>query len=291
MLADSVGRTHPDPEAHLFASLLTATFSTAYIEALRRQRKGRTSREVQVTFISLIDRGFEGRRRHESNSICYCLRLRVQLRTPGKVSLGQPSTRVPYSNSGDFVIYSCTRNLYFGGRLLLVAACANAAAFCQTQEHTGRPEFEVASIRLHANAGDRAYVQAFQGRLVMTNFSLNQLILFAYDVPNNQVSGEQAWMESNRYDIQAKAEGSSSVKQVEGPMLQALLEERFNLKVHRETAERPVYELTAEKGGVKMQLSKKAVALPILWIHSRRSLCQARRTPFFATFRDLEPTG
>ncbi len=57
----------------------------------------------------------------------------------------------------------------------------------------------------------------------MTNFSLNQLILFAYDVPNNQVSGEQAWMESNRYDIQAKAEGSSSVKQVEGPMLQALL--------------------------------------------------------------------
>jgi uncharacterized protein (TIGR03435 family) len=159
-------------------------------------------------------------------------------------------------------MYSCTRNLSFGGRLLIAAAATNAAAFCQTPEPAARPEFEVASIRLHANAGDKAYVQAFQGRLVMTNFSLKQLIVFAYDVPNNQVSGGQAWMDSNRYDIQAKAEGNSSVKQVEGPMLQALLEERFNLKAHRETAERPVYELTAEKGGVKMQLSKEGSCTP-----------------------------
>jgi uncharacterized protein (TIGR03435 family) len=37
----------------------------------------------------------------------------------------------------------------------------------------------------------------------MENFSLKQLILFAYDVPNNQVSGVQAWMDSNHFDIQA----------------------------------------------------------------------------------------
>ncbi len=60
MLADSVGRTHPDPEAHLFASLLMATWSTAYAEGLRRQRKGRPSGEVRLAFINLIDRGFEG---------------------------------------------------------------------------------------------------------------------------------------------------------------------------------------------------------------------------------------
>ncbi|MGA2251826.1 MAG: TIGR03435 family protein [Terracidiphilus sp.] len=159
-------------------------------------------------------------------------------------------------------MYSCTRNLHFGGRLLLAAAAANAAAFCQTPYPAARPEFEVASIRLHANAGDKSYVQAFQGKLVMTDFSLKQLVLFAYGVPNNQVSGVQAWMDSNHYDIQAKADGNSSVKQVEGPMLQALLEERFNLKVHRETGERPVYELTAEKGGVKMQLSKEGSCTP-----------------------------
>jgi AcrR family transcriptional regulator len=60
ILADSVGRTHPDPEAHLFAALLMATWSTAYAEAFRRQRKGKTSNEVQLTFLDLVDRGFEG---------------------------------------------------------------------------------------------------------------------------------------------------------------------------------------------------------------------------------------
>ena len=60
MLAHAVGRTHPDPEAHLFASLLMATWSAAYAEALRLQRKGRSSREVRFVFLNLIDRGFEG---------------------------------------------------------------------------------------------------------------------------------------------------------------------------------------------------------------------------------------
>jgi AcrR family transcriptional regulator len=60
MLADSVGRTHPDPVAHLFASLFMAAWSSAYAEGLRQQRKGRTGREVQLAFLNLMDRGFEG---------------------------------------------------------------------------------------------------------------------------------------------------------------------------------------------------------------------------------------
>jgi uncharacterized protein (TIGR03435 family) len=120
----------------------------------------------------------------------------------------------------------CARSLYFGSGLILVAAIGNAAAFCQTQQPVTRPEFEVASIRPHANGDNRAYVQASEGRLAMANFSLKQLILFAYNVPNNQVSGVQAWMDSNHFDIQATTESAPTVKQLEGPMLQALLEER-----------------------------------------------------------------
>jgi uncharacterized protein (TIGR03435 family) len=145
---------------------------------------------------------------------------------------------------------------------MLVAATANAVAFCQTRQPVPRPEFEVASIRPHASANNGAYVQALQGRLVMTNFSLKQLILFAYDVPNNQVLGVQPWMDSNHYDVQATTESSATVKQVEGPMLQTLLEERVHLKVRRETMERPVYELTVDKGGVKMHLSKEGSCTP-----------------------------
>jgi uncharacterized protein (TIGR03435 family) len=149
------------------------------------------------------------------------------------------------------------RSLSVGSGLMLAAAVGNTAAFCQTQQPGTHPAFEVASIRPHANGDNRAYVQASEGRLAMANFSLKQLILFAYGVSNNQVSGVQGWMDSNHFDIQATTESAPTVKELEGPMLQALLEERFQLKVHREMVERPVYELTVEKGGVKMQLSKE----------------------------------
>ncbi len=91
----------------------------------------------------------------------------------------------------------------------------------------------------------------------MQNFSLKQLILFAYDLPSNQLSGVHGWMDSDHFDIQATTDSNETVKQVEGIMLQALLEDRFHLEVHRETVERPVYDLTVEKEGAKMQPSKE----------------------------------
>ncbi|KAA6464621.1 TIGR03435 family protein [Acidobacteria bacterium AB60] len=159
-------------------------------------------------------------------------------------------------------MYQSAQWLNFGRVLAVITATACTAAFCQTRQQPAQLEFEVASIRLHASADNKAYVQALQGRLVMQNFSLKQLILFAYDVPNNQVLGVQDWMDSNHFDVQATTAGNPTVKQVEGPMLQALLEERFHLKVHRESMERPVYEITVEKGGPKMQLSKEGSCTP-----------------------------
>ena len=159
-------------------------------------------------------------------------------------------------------MHGCARNLCFGMGLMLVAVGGNTAAFGQTQQPVARPGFEVASIRPHESSDNKAFVQALQGRLVMQNFSLKQLILFAYDVPNNQVSGVQSWMDSIRYDIQATTESNATVKQVEGPMLQVLLEGRFHLKVNRETMDRPVYALTVDKGGLKMQPSQGGSCTP-----------------------------
>lgn len=67
------------------------------------------------------------------------------------------------------------------------------------------------------------------------------------------VEGGPAWIRSERYTIDAKAEGTPSMEMMRGPMLQALLEDRFQLKVHRETREIPVYELTIAKGGPKLR--------------------------------------
>jgi len=63
--------------------------------------------------------------------------------------------------------------------------------------------------------------------------------------------------------LNAKAEGNPSQEMMRGPMLQALLEERFKLKVHWETREVPVYALTLSKGGPKLQSFKDGSCTPI----------------------------
>ena len=67
------------------------------------------------------------------------------------------------------------------------------------------------------------------------------------------VVGAPDWVYNSFYQIDAKAPGNTPPGVMQGPMLQALLEERFHLKVHRESIEGQVYELTAPKGAAKLQ--------------------------------------
>jgi uncharacterized protein (TIGR03435 family) len=68
-----------------------------------------------------------------------------------------------------------------------------------------------------------------------------------------QIAGGPAWINSRRYQIEAKPASPQKRGTMNGPMLQALLEDRFHLKLHRETKEVPVYVLTVDKGGSKLQ--------------------------------------
>jgi bla regulator protein blaR1 len=67
------------------------------------------------------------------------------------------------------------------------------------------------------------------------------------------LQGAPAWLNSDTYEIEAKAEGNPSYLVMAGPMFQALLEDRLKLKVHWETKQVPVYEMTVAKGGPKLQ--------------------------------------
>ena len=67
------------------------------------------------------------------------------------------------------------------------------------------------------------------------------------------VAGGPAWIHSELFDIDARAEGNPNAKMMQGPMLQALLEDRFQLKIHRETQEVPVYALTVAQSGSKLE--------------------------------------
>ena len=77
------------------------------------------------------------------------------------------------------------------------------------------------------------------------------IIQEAYGVKRYQLSGGPAWLHADLFDIEAKAEGDPSRDQMMD-MLQTLLADRFQLKVHRETREDNVYALVVAKGGPKL---------------------------------------
>jgi uncharacterized protein (TIGR03435 family) len=78
-----------------------------------------------------------------------------------------------------------------------------------------------------------------------------------------EISGGPNWMLSDTYDIAAKAEDGAGIAQMAGPMMQALLEERFKLRMHREPKEVPVYFLTVAKGGPKLDPTKEGSCVTI----------------------------
>jgi uncharacterized protein (TIGR03435 family) len=131
--------------------------------------------------------------------------------------------------------------------------------------------FEVTSIKPNPGCGGPGRGSggaASPGRMTLECAELRDLILTAYGIYANgsnpnprsfrmQVLGGPGWIDSDRYDIVAKAEGNPPRAQLYGPMLRALLEDRFKLKVHRETKEAPVYLLTIAKGGPKLRLAKE----------------------------------
>jgi uncharacterized protein (TIGR03435 family) len=71
------------------------------------------------------------------------------------------------------------------------------------------------------------------------------------------VSGGPAWIDSDRYTIDAKAEGSSNPGNDDGADASGLLEDRFKLKHHREIRQVPIYVLTAAKGGIKLHRTEE----------------------------------
>jgi uncharacterized protein (TIGR03435 family) len=76
-------------------------------------------------------------------------------------------------------------------------------------------------------------------------------------------------MDSTRYDIIAKPPGNPPRAEMYGAMLQSLLEDRFKLKVHRETKEGPVYFLTVAKNGPKLRATPEGACIAVDIDHPR----------------------
>jgi hypothetical protein len=84
-------------------------------------------------------------------------------------------------------------------------------------------------------------------------FSDEDVILLGAFPLTTPIEGGPPWIDSERYMIEAKAEGPVNRRVMQGPLLQAILENRFQLKTHRVSREAPIYVLTVAKGGPKLK--------------------------------------
>jgi bla regulator protein blaR1 len=90
------------------------------------------------------------------------------------------------------------------------------------------------------------------GSFRKTNTTLRMLVQLAYGLQDYQVLRGPNWVNSDRYDVEAKSAGDANRAEVL-LRIQAMLAERFRLKIHRESQEGPVYELIVAKSGLKVQ--------------------------------------
>lgn len=128
-----------------------------------------------------------------------------------------------------------------------LALCCLAALTLIAQQ----PEFEAAVVKPNHSA-ERMDYGVRGSRLWGRNMSAKGWIEIAYGVRDYQITGP-AWISDEKFDIEAKIGPPYRDTKL---MLQSLLADRFQLKLHLTTQESPAYALVIAKTGLKMKPSK-----------------------------------
>ena len=121
------------------------------------------------------------------------------------------------------------------------------------------PSFDVASVKVNTS-GDpisRMSAPAGTGRFEVTNARVRMLILNAYGIPDFQLVGGPSWIDSVHVDVTGIAAATATRDDI-SRMTRTLLAGRFNLVVHREQREMPVYSLVVARGDGRLGPSMQA---------------------------------
>lgn len=142
-----------------------------------------------------------------------------------------------------------------GAAVLLVAGVliGLAAGGLLAQTTDARPAFEVASVKPDTSRTGVDRIVRNDGSWIIDNVSLKRLIGMAYGVAEGRdyLFKGPDWLDSEDFDISARFPLGTSDSQVL-LMLQRLLDERFKLKLHRESREFSAYALVVDKRGSKL---------------------------------------
>jgi len=117
------------------------------------------------------------------------------------------------------------------------------------------PAFEVASVKATGRPPESSTAgwTVNHGNFTARAAWVRGLIAFGHDVRATQVHGGPSWIDTEQFDVIAKA-GSADTKLDEmKAMVRTLLEDRFKLVAHRNKQESPIYTVVIGKKGSKMR--------------------------------------
>ena len=154
-----------------------------------------------------------------------------------------------------------------------IAGCAFLSVLAIGMADVRAQTFEVASVKPCKDEPDTGNQRRQEwrvvspGRVIIECRPLERIIYFAYagigsmkspllntsPGDSSQIRGGPGWTRSDLFTIEAKADANADRESMMGPMLRALLEERFHLQTHRGTEEAPMYALTVARGGLKIK--------------------------------------
>jgi bla regulator protein BlaR1 len=146
---------------------------------------------------------------------------------------------------------------------MLGAPAGRAQSQSSFTQSAATPKFAAASIKPCDAFRKGTVAMRSPGKLLQSQCTtVQRLIQQAYGLFGNghwnlgsslAVIGGPAWTRSDLYEVDAQAATPQSRAMMNGPMLQALLEDRLKLRVHLETRAIPVYALAVAEGGPKLQ--------------------------------------
>ena len=166
-----------------------------------------------------------------------------------------------------------------------LASCAVVAAYAQS---VAAPQFEVASVKpSNAQPNAASGIYTGHGRLDAHNVTLKRCILGAYGVGPHEVSGGPSWLDTDHFDILAKADKPINDDAVLMVMLRDLLAERFQLAVQRETRTMPAYVLGVGKNGPKLEKAAAGESATNTTSNNRSVSIDARHTDLDSFARTL----
>jgi uncharacterized protein (TIGR03435 family) len=151
------------------------------------------------------------------------------------------------------------RSLLLAVGSLIVAAPPMQGQAASADRQTAPPEirYEVATVKPN-NTGCCTSSRATADQMMLTNETLKNLVVLAYTVQPDQVTGPD-WITKVRFDITGKFPPGTKYAD-RWRMLQTLLKDRFNLITHTDTKEMPGYSLQVAKTGFRLKPSEPGEA-------------------------------